>query len=225
MTLSLSSAAQPPVITASAEWVLSSSHSANRCRDQRDPPTSHTPSAFIPCSVRFSHFQLQSCLLTYKRPFLTSLAPSCQFVWLLPRQSHHLAVSPPPAVSLFGIAPWQPPYWWGGGGELPCLLARVIITVIANARRRQPHMTPFWGRGQQHGLTAQTPACGGWVDWGVRWLNTTVPCFRGICFIFFLRLPNPAFASLSAGRQTMANGERQGRDFLPNICHLLEASL
>lgn len=51
------------------------------------------------------------------------------------------------------------------------------------------------------------------MDWGVRWLNTTVPCFRGICFIFFLRLPNPAFASLSAGRQTMANGERQGRDF------------
>lgn len=31
----------------------------------------------------------------------------------------------------------------GGRGELPCLLARVIITVIANARRRQPHMTPF----------------------------------------------------------------------------------
>lgn len=72
VTLSLSSAAQPPVITASAEWVLSSSHSAYRCRDQLDPPFSfHSllrslfsfPAAVMPSDLREAVFDLACSLL------------------------------------------------------------------------------------------------------------------------------------------------------------------
>lgn len=92
MTLSLSSAAQPPVITASAEWVLSSSHSAYRCRDQLDAPHPASPPPFS------FHYLLRS-LFSFAAAVMPSDLPEVVFdlaCSLLPvRLTPSSPVSPP----------------------------------------------------------------------------------------------------------------------------------
>lgn len=136
----------------------------DRCFDYHPPPLALWIHSLL---WLLSHLQLQSCRSTYKDRFhLTCFClPESDFlgpssVILCYTSSPCLPPSISSPVWPFNSVPWQSPSW-----GLPCLLVRVIITVIMNVRRQRQTVGIYYrlmringgteGSEERHALTVQ----------------------------------------------------------------------